>query len=142
MTSCFGGNRPFPSLAFVAEEKVDFVCYLGDLVYADGSETDDDYWWHWKRTLSQSGMRALNASASMVATWDDHEFTNNYNPAETPQAELIYQMGLRNFRRAIPQRIGDTDNIWRSLNYGDVLDLFVLDCRTERSADQYVSPQQ
>ena len=72
----------------------------------------------------------------MVATWDDHEL-----PTTTilPRLQAELQMGFA-ICRAIPQR-SDTDNIWRLLSYGDVLDLFVLDCRTERSADQYVSPQ-
>ena len=38
-TSCLGGNRPWPSLSVAAQQKYDFFCFLGDSVYADGSDT-------------------------------------------------------------------------------------------------------
>ena len=47
------------------------------------------------------------------------------------------------FRRNLPQRTGPGGSgLWRRLVWGDTLELFVLDCRSERRDGDYVSREQ
>ena len=104
-TSCLGGNRPWPSLSIAAQQKYDFFCFLGDSVYADGSDTKPEYWANWKNTLSQKGFMELTASTSVVATWDDHEVDNNWSWNDSG-IDFRFENALAMFRRALPQREG------------------------------------
>jgi alkaline phosphatase D len=140
-TSCLGRSRPCPNLSRAGEEDYDFFCFLGDAVYADGSRTRSQYWSHWDRALQQQGMRDLTSSTSIVATWDDHEVGNNWSwdDVEEPQ----FNAALETFRAALPQREGPGGTgIWRRLGWGRVLDIFVLDCRGERTGSLYISEEQ
>ena len=135
-TSCFGGNRPWPSLSFAATEQLDFFVLLGDTVYADGAATLDEYRAFWDEALATAGLREVCASTSLVATWDDHEVGNDWDPVEDAALATV---ALQAFREAIP--IGG-ESLWRSLRWGDTLEIFVLDCRGERFDGDYISPAQ
>ena len=142
-TSCMANNLPWPSLSRAAEEKYDFFCFLGDSVYADGSSDIPDFWRHWERTLRQEGFQDLGASTSLIVTWDDHEITNNFNWSTTNNAEDIFPAALYTFRKALPFRYSDQGSgIWRKISYGQVLDIFVMDCRGERTETEYISTLQ
>jgi alkaline phosphatase D len=142
-SSCLGSTgRPYPSLSRASEETLDFFCLLGDTVYADGSNVADDYRAHYRNTFAQSGFKDLAASTSIVATWDDHEVDNNYELSQ-PGTEERFVHALQVFGEAMPHRAGPGGTgIWRSLKWGDVLELFVLDCRGERRGGNYLSPEQ
>ena len=142
-TSCMANNLPWPSLSKAAEEKYDFFCFLGDSVYADGSSDIPSFWWHWERTLRQQGFQDLGSSTSLIVTWDDHELTNNFNWSTTSNAEAIFPAALYTFRKAFPFRYSDQGSgIWRKISYGRVMDIFVLDCRGERTDSEYISSAQ
>ena len=129
--SCFGGNDPWPSLFFAADEKLDFFCMLGDTVYADGSRTPADYRAFWDAALSTEGFVRMSATTSLVVTWDDHEVDNNWKREEV--GEALYDIAKACFDEALPRTEGPGGTgIWRVLRWGDTLDLFVLDGRAER----------
>ncbi len=137
-TSCLGSNFPWPSLSHAAGEQLDLFLLLGDTIYND--------WWDgdladkWAFALGQQGMRDLCASTSLLATWDDHEVWNNWNP--TSQADRA-QDAIIEMRRALPMaRGGGAFELWRSVRWGDVAEFFVLDCRGERDGDLYMSDEQ
>ena len=136
--SCLGGNEPWPCLSRAAEEGLDTFLFLGDTIYADwgffGGVQDK-----WDDALAQQGMRDLTASTSIIATWDDHEVDNNFNPDNTSAVEI--DAGRDAFREALPQRQGAEGQIWRKVSWGPV-DFFVLDCRGERTGGDYVSRAQ
>ena len=143
-TSCLGGNRPWPSLTRAAEQRYDFFCLLGDTVYADGSQSSEDYRAHWSRAMTTAGMRDLTASTSLVVTWDDHEVSNNYSLSD-PGTKARFEAALEQFGNALPRRAGQgVAGIWRSLSWGDALEVFVLECRAERDPAQgiYLSQEQ
>jgi alkaline phosphatase D len=142
-TSCFGGNQPWPSLFFAADEKLDFFGLLGDTVYADGSRTAADYRAFWDDALSTEGLIRLTASTSIIATWDDHEVDNNWKMADL--GEERFGIAKACFDEALPRTEGPGGTgVWRVLRWGAALDVFVLDGRAERDADQghYLSPAQ
>jgi len=141
-TSCFGGNRPWPSLTQAAAEALDFQLLLGDTVYADGAVTLADYRAFWADYQSVSGLVDLCASTSLVATWDDHEVANNWVRSELPAGQ--FEAALQAFRESLPQGEGPAGTgVWRSLRWGRTLELFVLDCRGERDGSTlYLSTEQ
>lgn len=142
-TSCFGGNEPWPSLAFAAADQLDFFCLLGDTVYADGSSTVDDYRAFWDQALSTQGLVDVCASTSIIATWDDHEVDNNWSREEVGEEKLAIASAC--FAEALPRSEGPGGTgIWRSRTWGDVLEVFVLDGRGERDqlAGKYLSDAQ
>ena len=142
-TSCMGGNEPWPNLTAVSAERPDFMCLLGDSIYADSMSPAFQYWTLWRRHLGHDGLRDMSANTSFIATWDDHEVDNNWSWTETSDIEQKYADGIAAFRDALPQREGPGGSgIWRVLRWGPVLDVFVLDCRGERRDDLYISTEQ
>ena len=142
-TSCFGGNDPWPSLLQAATEQLDFFALLGDSVYADGSTSVSDYRAHWDLALSTEGLVAVSASTSLIVTWDDHEVDNNWDIEEIGEERLAIASAC--FREALPfVDSGVGTGIWRKLNWGDTLDVLVLDGRGERDYTtlQYMSAEQ
>lgn len=143
-TSCLAGNQPWPTLTHAAAERLDFFCLLGDTVYADGSVTLDDYRAYWRAAMSQQGMRDLVGSTSLLGTWDDHETTDNSAwPEVTPEQHAAAQAAME---ESLPFRVGGTGDAgpawWRSTRWGDTLEVFILDCRTERIDGRYISVAQ
>lgn len=141
-TSCLGSpGAPWSSLSRVAEQKLDFFVLLGDTIYADeGLRPAGDWEGRWDDALAVDGLRTLTASTSVVATWDDHEVTNDWSWADDAvDAVAAYDA----FRRAVPLRDGPGGSrIWRQLAWGSAVELFVLDCRSERIDGDYISPEQ
>ena len=124
----------------VADQALDFFVLLGDTIYADeGLSPAGDWPDHWTRALSTGGLRELSRSTSLIATWDDHEVDNDWSWDD--DAALV-PPALQAFRDAVPQRTGPSGAIWRSLRWGAALEVFVLDCRSERRGDAYLSAAQ
>ncbi len=138
-TSCLGGNEPWPSLSIAAAEKLDFFCLLGDTIYADNAPDAFDLDAKWATALATRGLRDLSGSTSIIAAWDDHEVDNNWS-YDTPGMDATAAAALAQFRRALPQTVGPGGTgVWRRLSWGQVCDLFVLDCRGERREGDYLS---
>ena len=142
-TSCLGGaNRPFPTLTRAAQEKLDFFLLAGDTVYADSSLTFGSYRGAWEEALNQQGLRDLFSSTSVIATWDDHEVTNNWS-WEDFLIEDRFAWAREAWNESIPWREGPGGTgIWRRLNWGKTLDVLVMDTRGERYDGDYISVAQ
>jgi len=138
-TSCLGGSTPWASLSHAAALELDAFLLLGDTIYADWGQGDVEA--HWDAALTTQGLLDVFARTSIVATWDDHEVGNNWDPA-SPADQALAQAARVAYRRALPQGVGPTGGIWRSLRWGDAAELFVLDCRGERQGSSYVSAEQ
>ena len=134
-TSCMGGSSPdLLNLGFVKQEAVDLFFFLGDFVYADGSKTPDDYRAHYDRTMARPTVQGVAAGSAVVAIWDDHEVNNNWY-FDVNVTEDQYQSALQVYRESLPQREGPSGGLWRALRFGPDLEVFVLDCRSEREPD-------
>lgn len=139
-TSCLGGNEPWQNLVHAAAEQLDVFLLLGDTIYASSSDLEG-YREEYGHALSVDGLRELTCSTSVVATWDDHEVANNWSTETTPEEQV--EAALAAFREAIPQGQGPGGlGIWRTLRWGEVLELIVLDCRSERVDGDYISAEQ
>lgn len=123
---------------------LDAFILLGDVCYADGATTHEEFREHWGLTLDTPEYRALRASTSVVALWDDHEIRNNWERATLdPQ---LFAAALASFKEHQPMRsdAAAPERLWRKLSWGKTVDLFVLDSRSERDRahGHYLSPEQ
>lgn len=144
VTSCADQEHgEFPSLpATMAFAPVDFFVWLGDFVYTDGASTVDDYRAVWAENLPKDSIRAVHASAAGIYTWDDHEVGNNWNPQTIDPAQR--DAAFDTFYAMTPVRPTEPGRLWRSLRFGAAVEVFVLDCRSERDlgAGEYLSRAQ
>jgi len=133
-TSCtHQRGRPFPVLQDCANRPgVDFFVHGGDHVYCDGATTLADYRAKYAENWPSAGMRALHSSMGMYCTLDDHEVDNDFDPETVPAAKLASARAAYFEHRAQRRDPMAPDRIWRSFRWGRTLELFVLDCRTER----------
>ncbi len=111
---------------------LDAYLLLGDTVYADNCNTYAEYQAYWRTALAEPAYAAIRSRSAVLATWDDHEVTNNWNP-ETMDPDRLE--GARDcFFDHLPlaRHATDPNRIWRSHRFGDTLEVIVLDCRSER----------
>jgi len=143
--------------AHIAAEDVDLVTFLGDYIYegAGGSlrahvgpllRTLTDYRNRYAQYRLDPNLQAAHHRCPWMVTWDDHEVANNYADQELP-GNRSNEDGLALRRNAyqayyehMPLRIPKPDDfgfmdIYRSVDIGDLIRLYVLDGR------QYRTPQ-
>ncbi len=138
-------EAPFPCLSYALPERLDFFLLLGDTVYCDGSQNGEQYSGCWSANYRTQGYLDLRRSTSTVMTWDDHE-VENVNVGEWDVPADIMEAAAQEFWRynTVRRDPANPTRLWRKLSFGPGLDLFVLDCRSERDRDarQYISPEQ
>lgn len=152
----------------------DFFLHAGDTIYADGpiaetleepdgavwrnvvtdevtkvAETLQEFRGRHRYNLLDDNIRAMYAEVPVIATWDDHETTNNWWAGETLEDEqytvrdvdTLAARGRRAWqeyqpiadRRAMSQGSGfEPERIYRRIERGPDLDVFVLDMRTHK----------
>lgn len=123
-------HMPYPALLETAEHDFDLFCQLGDMGYFDGAVTKDEYRALWRTTLDAAGYRAVLAKAPHYATLDDHELVNS-DEWETTGPERR-EAAFAAWYEAVPLPNPETRRVWDRFRWGDTLEVFVLDCRTER----------
>jgi alkaline phosphatase D len=151
----------FTAYRHLAAERFDFVFHTGDYIYEGrgnrarnpalprehhGQEiyTVVDYRNRYAQYKSDPDLIAAHASAPFVVSWDDHEVDNDYagdhDENDTPTEVFLlrraaaYQayfehMPLR--RASLPR--GPALQLYRRLQFGDLVDFSVLDTRQYRS---------
>ena len=108
------------------------------------AETLDDYRGNYRYNLMDAHYRRFNAQAAQLVTWDDHEVTNDWWPggiaAENggyadARFDVLAARGRRAFFEYTPMRRNGSDpaRIYRSVPYGPLLEVFLLDGRSYRS---------
>lgn len=119
---------------------IDVFLHLGDMSYNDGCETLKEFRAQWAKNLSKRGYLDLRKSTSLIATLDDHEISDNFDPGTVDKN--VYNAALRAFFDNTPTRCTGDNRIWRSFKWGRTCEIFVLDCRTERRHPRYISRTQ
>ncbi|MGE3776920.1 MAG: alkaline phosphatase [Pirellulaceae bacterium] len=110
------------------------------------AETLDEFRANFRYNLLDENVRRFNAQVPMFAQWDDHETTNNWYPGEqllddnrytVKSASLLAAHARRAFFDYMPIRsLADTQQqIYRTISYGPLLELFFLDLRSHRGAN-------
>jgi alkaline phosphatase D len=153
-----GRYTAYPHL--VAED-VAFVAFLGDYIYETGLSSNPVRQHDGGRIASLAGYRnryalykgdpnlqASHAAFPWIVTWDDHEVSNNYagliqdqnlgSDAGPPEAfPALRAAAYQAWYEHNPVRLQPPKNaslrIYRSLGFGDLASLFVLDTRQYRT---------
>ncbi|MEP3225627.1 MAG: alkaline phosphatase D family protein [Parasphingorhabdus sp.] len=113
--------------------------HVGDEIY-----TLDDYRRRYAQYKMDVDLQAAHAAAPWFLTWDDHEIDNNWVSAadqdDTPQAvfNLRRQMAMQAYYEHMPLRpsalpVGPAMQLYRQAQYGNLLDLNLLDTRQYRT---------
>jgi len=104
------------------------------------AQTLSDYRRKYSLYRSDRSLRKVHANFPVVMLWDDHEVQNNYAgkradgglPANEQYSRRRQAAGYRAFFESMPiSRRGD-NRIYRSINYGRNVELFVMDQRQYR----------
>lgn len=141
-TSCTKQGYDLGILSRAAErDDLDAFLFLGDTIYADSARDLEAYRAEWFEGLTSPDQQRLRASTGIVATWDDHEVANNWGGDNLPKGRI--DAARQAFFEHMPVRQSNgAGRLWRSLRFGDTCEVFALDCRSERSGDDYMSDAQ
>src|ERR1700748_466251 len=108
------------------------------------AETLDEYRAAHKYNLLDTNVRAFSAEVPIFVQWDDHEVTNNWSVSKhLPDTYKVRDINLlaarasRSFHEMYPMRksIVEPGRVYRTLNYGPLLDVFMLDERSYRGGN-------
>lgn len=131
--SCINNRQSIETMAHAgAREDLAMFCFLGDSTYADGARSVADYRGKWRENLSRPEFRAVRAAQSLSATWDDHEFDNDFDPERLDAAQRAAAVQTFFEHQPVRRIAGSPERVYRTLRWGRTLELFVLDCRNER----------
>ena len=147
----------FTAYRRIAEEDLDLVVHLGDYIYETARATPvrrhesagelitiDQYRARYARYRLDPDLQTAHATSAWIVTPDDHEVTNDYagatSPDALPRAQFLrrraaaYQayyefMPLR--RSSMP--VGPAMRLFRRLRFGGLAEFHVLDTRQYRS---------
>src|SRR5881398_3406305 len=114
------------------------------------AETLDEFRAAHKYNFLDDHLRAFNAEVPIFVQWDDHEVVNNWSASkQLPAAYKERDIGLlaaraaRAFHEMYPMResIVEPGRVYRVLNYGPHLDVFMLDERSYRGPNVANQPE-
>jgi len=141
-----------------AQPDVDLVVHLGDYIYEYGTNeygaaraydppheirTLDDYRRRHAQYRTDDRLQLLTRQVPLVTVWDDHEVANDawQKGAENhSEEEGRYRQRLLAAKRAyfewMPIRDNGARKVYRTVEYGDLLDLLMMDTRHAKRAQQ------
>jgi len=147
----------FTAHRHLAQEDLDAVLFLGDYIYEYGSQenpvravagpeatTLEGYRQRYAQYHTDPDLQAAHAAFPFIVTWDDHEVDNDYandlsqenDPREAflRRRAAAYQAYFEHMPlRAVRRPRGPDMPLYRSLPYGRLVDLSVLDTRQYRT---------
>lgn len=147
MTSCQHYSQGFyAAWSQVAATDLDAVLFLGDYIYEQGmgplgvrwepftvAETLEDYRAKYRLYRSDPALQAAHAAHPWLIVWDDHELWNNHDAQaiadESTRAAAAYQAWFE-YQPVWPI---DGTRIHRSIRWGDLAEIPLLDTRQYRS---------
>ena len=148
-----GESTPFWNdggvLRQIKAERNAFNVMLGDTIYSDSEVPGrlnpialsvKQKWAKYRVNLGNPALRALRGSAGFYSHWDDHEFVNDFSPAENVfdngvnvNGRTLYRRGAQAFLDYSPVRFTSRNGLYRTVRWGKNLELFFLDERSFRS---------
>ena len=105
------------------------------------AETTGEFRAAHKYNFLDENVRAFNAEVPIFVQWDDHEVVNNWSASkQLPAAYKVRDINLlaarasRAFHDMYPLResLDEPGRVYRTINYGPLLDVFMLDERSYR----------
>ncbi|MFI6869514.1 alkaline phosphatase D family protein [Nocardia sp. NPDC050406] len=110
------------------------------------AQTLDQFRGNYAYNLTDENYRRFNASVAQIVQWDDHETVNNWYPGGlVPESKGYTERSMdtlathswRAFHEWMPvdPREAVDGRLYRKISYGPLLDVFVLDMRTYKDAN-------
>ena len=106
------------------------------------AETLDEFRGNHLYNRLDANLRRFESEVSQVVIWDDHEVLDNWFPGEHLEdprytersVSLLAARARRAFLEHVPLRPtpGGRERIYRALPFGDLLEVFAIDMRSER----------
>jgi alkaline phosphatase D len=131
-------NR-FEVYARMAAERNAFNINLGDTIYSDSeipgvpvASTVAAKRAKYRLNLLLPALQQLRSSGATYSHWDDHEFINDFSPAEN--GADVYNAGRQAFLDYAPVTYSSANGLYRTFRWGRNVELFFLDERSFRSA--------
>ncbi|MEZ5238984.1 MAG: alkaline phosphatase D family protein [Microthrixaceae bacterium] len=142
----------FTAYRHLLDEDVDLLLHLGDYIYEYGTDSEE-YGYHRLRTdpvdhpvdlegyrskyrlyRTDPDLRAAHQQIPMVAIWDDHEVYDDYDRFVDPARRAA---AYRAWFEHMPHLPDPTDptRLYRSLRWGDLADLVLLDLAQYRDPE-------
>ena len=138
-------------------ERNDFNIHFGDTIYSDSEVpgallpialTVQQKWAKYRLNLGNRNLAKIRGAAGFYSHWDDHEFVNDFSPAENTfstgsgaaatevniNGRTLYRRGVRAFRDYAPVTYTRARGLYRSFRWGRNAELFFLDQRSFRDA--------
>lgn len=133
--SCQQTSTTYVAMEHLAREDIDFVLHLGDYVYVSdgGTLTRPQYRDVYQRFRQRRALRDLHAAVPLVAMWDDGEIVNGADRTlggRLDEARHGWLDSMPNLADA-----GDPTRLYRSLRWGDLVDMPVIDVRSFRDPE-------
>lgn len=110
-----------------------------------GAETLDEYRGNYRYNLMDENIRRFNAEVPQIWQWDDHEVVDNWSPGkqlgaryQSKDIHSLVDRARQAWLEYAPMRWQSADGggrIYRKLGYGPMLDVFVVDMRSYRGAN-------
>ncbi len=147
------GDTVYADNAILSEQKMPGGGTWKNVVLEEklkAAETLAEFRAAFKYNLMDRNVLAFNAEVSGYYQWDDHEVTDNWwpgQPLDLPDhrakkytetnMRALSERANRAFHEFLPIRsiAGDSARIYRKISYGPSLDLFFLDMRSYRAAN-------
>lgn len=113
------------------------------------AETQNEFWGRYRYNLLDTHVRRMNNEVAQVWQWDDHEVVNNWSDAKSlvddpryseKNVPLLVARATRAFLDYAPMRHfggADPERVYRHLPQGPLLDLFVIDMRSDRGPNSH-----
>lgn len=142
------GDNIYADCPIAAEKKLPDGGLWRNIVTEEKSkpaETLADYRGNYKYNLLDANLRAFNAAVPTLALWDNHEVMETWWPdrplPQMPEGErntlAFAARGRKAFHEYMPMRetMREPGRVYRKMQYGPLLDLFLLDMRSYRGPD-------
>jgi alkaline phosphatase D len=110
------------------------------------AETLDEFRGNYHYNLLDENIRRFNAGVPQIWQWDDHEVHNNWSPGLDLRDDPAYKVkdvrtlsrrARQSFLEYSPIRFDSSSRIYRRISYGPLLDVFMLDLRSYRAANNF-----
>jgi alkaline phosphatase D len=150
------GDTVYADQPLAAERTLDDGTVWRNLVTpakAKVAETLDEFRGNHLYNRLDPNVRRFESEVSQVVIWDDHEVLDNWYPGEQLEdprytersVSLLAARARRAFLEHVPLRPtpGEPERIYRALPFGDSLEVFAIDMRSERgpnSANRQTAP--
>ncbi|MCD4761782.1 sulfatase-like hydrolase/transferase, partial [bacterium] len=136
-------DKPAPSLNAVARKNPDMVVLLGDIDHGNPQNLNEMRAMHRanrgdEKLSGQALQDNILGSFPVAYVWDDHDYGGNNsdkNFSGRKQAIKAYDEYWPSYDR--PR---EEDGIWHKFSYGDLVEVFMLDLRSQRDPATYLDP--